>query len=312
MGIRLGGGVDWATNRQGGEMRILVTGATGFVGSALCASLTADGYDVVAVSRNPQAAAERLKGIKAVGWDDLGVALSMPTDAVVHLAGESVQGRWNQRKIEAVWDSRVQTTKQVVDAIAAAESKPGVLVCASGIGFYGSAGEDALTETTGAGDDYFAKLCVEWEALARSAPCRTAMLRFGIVIGRGGGALPTMLIPARLGVSGPLGGGQQWWSWIDVTDAVGAIRFTIDSDIEGPINVVAPEPIRQADFNRVLCGVVHRPSFMPAPAFALRAILGTFASEILSSKRVIPERLQASGFQWAMADLEESIRTAVA
>ncbi len=292
-------------------MRVLVTGATGFLGSALCASLTADGHEVVAVSRNPEAAAGRLQGVSAVGWDDLGRALSTPTDAVVHLAGETVQGRWNQKKVEEVWNSRVETTEQVVSAIASADAQPKVLVCASGIGFYGSAGEDILSEDAPAGDDYFAKLCVEWEKLAHGAPCRTATLRFGIIIGPGGGALPTMLIPAKWGVSGPLGGGKQWWSWVDLSDAVGAVRHAIDSDLSGPVNVVAPDPIRQADFNRVLCGIVRRPSFMPAPAFALRAILGTFASEILSSKRVVPSRLTESGYRWTMPDLKQSIQSAL-
>lgn len=293
-------------------MRFVVTGATGFVGSALCADLIEKGHKVVAVSRNPEAASAQLNGVEAIGWDDLAETLSTKTDAVVHLAGESVQGYWNDRKIESVRSSRLSTTERVVSAIAQAEAPPSVLVCASGVGFYGSMGEAELTESHPAGDDYFAELCVEWEASAARAPCRSVMMRFGIVIGPGGGALKTMLLPAKAGVSGPLGGGQQWWSWVDIADAVGAILHAVETeDIRGPVNVVAPEPIRQADFNRVLCGLLGRPSFMPAPAFALRLILGTFASEILSSKRVMPRVLSESGFHWRRASLHESIEAAI-
>lgn len=293
-------------------MRVIVTGATGFVGSALTKRLSADGHTVVAVSRNPDSASERLNGIAAVSWNELGRALEHPTDAVVHLAGETVQGRWNTRKIEEVRTSRLQTTARVIEAIVSAHHQPAVLVSASGIGFYGSANDDKLTEASVPGDDYFARLCVEWEQATFSSPCRSIAMRFGIVIGPGGGALDVMKLPAKMGVSGPLAGGKQWWSWVDIDDAVGSIVHVLGNEaISGPVNVVAPQPIRQVDFNRVLCSHLKRPSFMPAPAFALRMVLGTFATEVLSSKRVIPQVLTASGYQWARPELADSIANAL-
>ena len=293
-------------------MRVIVTGATGFVGAALTERLQAKGHTVVAVSRNPISASERLNGVSAVDWDGLGGALEEPTQAVVHLAGETVQGRWNTRKIEEVRTSRLRTTARVIEAIESAPHKPGVLVSASGIGFYGSAKDDELTEVSLPGDDYFARLCVEWEQATFSAPCRSVAMRFGIVIGPEGGALDVMKLPAKMGVSGPLAGGKQWWSWVDIDDAVGAIMHAMNHEaISGPVNVVAPQPIRQIDFNRVLCAHLKRPSFMPAPAFALRLVLGTFATEVLSSKRVIPEVLLTSGYEWARPDLADSIANAL-
>ena len=293
-------------------MRVIVTGATGFVGAVLTERLKASGHTVIAVSRNPASASERLNGIDAVGWDGLVGALEEPTDAVVHLAGETVQGRWNTRKIEEVRSSRLQTTARVIEAIESAPHKPAVLVSASGIGFYGSAKDDELTEVSLPGDDYFARLCVEWEQATFSAPCRSVAMRFGIVIGPEGGALDVMKLPAKMGVSGPLAGGKQWWSWVDIDDAVGAIMHAISHEaISGPVNVVAPQPIRQIDFNRVLCGHLKRPSFMPAPAFALRLVLGTFATEVLSSKRVIPEVLLTSGYEWVRPELADSIANAL-
>ncbi len=290
-------------------MRIIVTGATGFVGRPLCAVLTAQGHDVVAVSRNPSRARELVKVSDAIAWEDLDAAMRVPTHAVVHLAGETVQGRWNARKIAEVRDSRIERTAALVEAISNAERTPAVLVSASGIGYYGSGGELLLQEDASPGEDYFAQLCVDWEELATSAPCRVAVMRFGMILGPGGGALKMMLLPARAGISGPLGGGKQWWSWISLDDAVRSLWHAIERpEVAGPVNVVSPEPIRQVDFNRVLCRVVNRPSFVPAPAFALRLILGTFATEVLGSKRVIPVVLSSTGFTWSHSDLEEAIR----
>jgi uncharacterized protein (TIGR01777 family) len=241
--------------------------------------------------------------------------LQGPVDVVIHLAGETVQGRWNRAKMQAVRESRLTTTAALVDAISRAPAPPRVLLSASGIGYYGEGGEDKLNESALAGDDYFAELCVEWEAGAtgaRDAGCRVVLLRFGIILGPGGGALDVMLTPAKWGVSGPLGGGQQWWSWISLADVVGAILHGIETpSVDGPINVVAPEPIRQRDFNRALCGLLGRPSWVPAPAFALRLVLGRFADEVLASKRVTPEVLAATGFEWSIPDLQSALRLAL-
>jgi uncharacterized protein (TIGR01777 family) len=293
-------------------MRIVLTGATGFLGSALTAKLLSDGHSVVAVSRSPQKAIDRLGVESAVSWDALDEAFSSPVDAVVHLAGETVQGRWNARKIEEVRASRLTTTAKVVEAIDRAATQPKVLISASGIGFYGDAADAELRESSPPGDDYFAELCVEWESLAASAPCRVALMRFGIILGRDGGALNVMLLPAKAGISGPLGGGQQWWSWVSLDDAVGSIVHALHAEnVNGPVNVVSPEPVRQKQFNAVLCRKLNRPAFVPAPAFALKLVLGMFATEVLSSKRVIPHALTSSGYQWVHSDLESALSAAL-
>lgn len=293
-------------------MRILVTGATGFIGRALVESLQTAEHAVVVVSRSPESAAAKLPNSQAVSWDSLGHIFADGVDAVVHLAGETVQGRWNKKKLIEVRDSRIKCTQTLMAAIKNAPTPPGVLVSASGIGFYGEGGETPLSETAICGDDYFAALCVDWEAEASQASevgCRVVLARFGIVIGMGGGALNAMLLPAQIGIGGPLGSGRQWWSWVSLDDAVGAIQYALINDaIVGPINVVSPEPIRQHDFQRVLGRVLSRPSFMPAPAFALKMILGTFAQEVLSSKRVLPSALEGAGYEFSEPDLEAVLR----
>ncbi|MGB0640072.1 MAG: TIGR01777 family oxidoreductase [Myxococcota bacterium] len=294
-------------------MRILVTGATGFIGRALVEALQAAEHGVVVVSRSPESAAAKLPNAEAVSWDSLDDTFATGIDAVVHLAGETVQGRWNKKKLLEVRDSRIKCTQILMAAIKKAAVPPSVLVSASGIGFYGEGGETPLSETADCGDDYFAALCVDWEAeaaQARDVGCRVVLARFGIVIGIGGGALNAMLLPAQLGVGGPLGSGRQWWSWVSLDDAVGAIQYALSNDsLDGPMNVVAPEPIRQHDFQRVLGRVLSRPSFMPAPAFALKLILGTFAQEVLSSKRVLPSALEGAGYQFTATDLEAVLRS---
>jgi len=235
-------------------------------------------------------------------------------DAVIHLAGETVQGRWNKAKAVAVRDSRIETTQAISTAIAAAEKPPAVFLCASGIGFYGEGGEEALVESAPAGDDFFAEVCVGWEGAAQQAAgsgCRVGILRFGIIVGDGGGALDAMLLPTKLGIAGPLGSGRQWWSWVHRSDVVDSILFVLDNaTISGPVNVVAPDPIRQAAFQKALGRALNRPSFMPAPAFALRMVLGTFAQEVLSSKRVLPKVLTDAGFVWKWADLDAALTEA--
>ena len=292
-------------------MRVLVSGASGFVGSRLVPVLSERGAEVIAVSRTPERTAASLGIESAVDWAGVPKVIAEGVDAVIHLAGETVQGRWNKAKAVAVRDSRIQTTETIVDAIAASSSPPGILLCASGIGFYGEGGEDVLVETAPAGDDFFAEVCVGWEGAARRATesgCRVGILRFGIIIGDGGGALDAMMLPTKLGVAGPLGSGRQWWSWVHRSDAVDAILFALDNgELSGAINVVAPEPVRQADFQRALSRALSRPSFMPAPAFALRMVLGTFAQEVLSSKRVMPSVLTEAGFTWKWADLDAAI-----
>lgn len=301
------------------QKKILITGASGFIGSALVAKLKG-GHEVLAISRSPLRTAQQLglQGDSVFDWDSVSDALDLNVSAVVHLAGESVQGLWVGDKQGRVCASRLTCTKLLVDAIAKAANPPSVVLSASGIGFYGDQqGEAILDESASAGDDFFAKLCVQWESIVGElntlkSSCRVCTLRFGIVVGPEGGALKAMLLPTRLGIAGPLGTGQQWWSWVALADAVAAIMFALRHDaLVGPVNVVAPVPIRQADFQHTLSRAVSRPSFMPAPAFALRAVLGTFAEEVLSSKRVVPAKLSEAGFTWQYGELAEAIHASV-
>ena len=297
-------------------MRVLVTGATGFVGRRLCETLSQRGDRVVALSRDPTAAQHRVPAIgKAYPWNPTtepppGEALS-GLDAVVHLAGETVVGRWTEAKKNSIRDSRVVGTRNLVAGIAQAESKPAVMVSASAIGFYGDRGDEELTEQAAPGDDFLAHTCLAWEDEALKVEplgVRLACVRIGVVLGLGGGALAAMLTPFKLGVGGPLGSGRQWWAWIHRDDLVGLILHLIDNDLRGAFNATAPEPVRQKDFARVLGRVLHRPAFMPAPAFALKIVMGGFATELLSSTKVLPQSALQSGYEFRNPDLEAALR----
>jgi uncharacterized protein (TIGR01777 family) len=295
-------------------MHVLVTGATGFVGRALCRQLVAGGHRFSAVSRAPEGAMQSLDGCHAaLSWEQLNAPGALDgVDAVVHLAGESVSGRWSAAKRERVRQTRLGPTRSLVEAINRAQPRPHTLVSASGIGFYGEGGERELTEQAPAGDDYFADLCVEWEAAASTADTRVVLARFGIVLGLGGGAVASMLLPARLGLGGPLGSGRQWWSWVHLEDVAAAIiHALLDESLRGPVNVVAPSPVRQADFATVLGACLGRPGVLPAPSVAIRLVLGTFAAEILASKRVLPKALSASGFEYAHPELKAALSDVV-
>jgi hypothetical protein len=235
-------------------------------------------------------------------------------DAVVHLAGETVVGRWTETKRQAIRDSRVIGTRNLVTGLGKLAKKPTILVAASAVGFYGDRGDEELTESSASGDDFLSDVCRQWEAEAAKAAelgIPVAHVRIGVVLAQGGGALDAMLTPFKLGAGGPLGSGRQWWSWIHRDDLCGLIRHLIDRKQAGVLNGTAPSPLRQKDFAKVLGGVLRRPSFMPAPAFALKIVLGGFATELLSSKRVLPEATRAAGFQYQFSELEPALRQAL-
>ena len=298
-------------------MNVLVTGATGFIGSRLCEALVADGHEPVALSRNPEGAQRRVSALAdAHAWSPMDGPPPLEAfdgvDAVVHLAGESVSGRWTVDKKRAIRESRVQGTRHLVDALEQLETKPKVLVSASAVGLYGDRGDAELTETAEPGSDFLAQVCVDWEGEAQRAEAlgvRVVNPRIGIVLGPNGGALQAMLTPFKLGVGGPLGSGQQWWPWVHRADVVGIIRHAIEhDDLQGPVNATAPSPTRQRDFAKALGRVMGRPAFMPAPAFALKLLLGEFSQELLGSQRVLPERAQAAGYAFQYPELEPALR----
>ncbi len=300
-------------------MNILVTGATGFIGTALCRALTEQGHRVTALSRDPERALVTVPDlVEAHAWEP--AASPAPRNAfdgvegVVNLLGESVVGRWTTTKKQAIRDSRVVGTRHLVDALRHADPKPRVLVSASAIGYYGDRNDEELTESSPPGTDFLAGVSREWEAEARRAEeydIRVARLRVGIVLARGGGALGAMLLPAQLGAGGPLGSGRQWWSWIHRDDLIGLVIRLLDTGRQGVVNGVAPSPLRQKEFARVLGRVLSRPAFMPAPAFALKIILGGFAAELLSSKRVLPAEAEQLGYAYQYPELESALRRAL-
>jgi hypothetical protein len=233
-------------------------------------------------------------------------------DVVVHLAGESVAGRWTKARRAAIRDSRVEGTRLLVEAMRQADRPPGCLVSASAIGYYGERGDDRLGEDEPPGDDFLADVCAGWEAAASRASefgVRVVLCRLGIVLAAGAGAMAELWGPATLGLGGPLGTGRQWWSWIHLDDAVAAFKEACQrEEMVGAYNVTAPSPERQKAFAQTLGRVVGRPSFLPAPAFALRAVLGGFSAELLSSRSVIPTRLLEQGFTFRHPDLEPALQ----
>ena len=300
-------------------MQILMTGASGLVGTTLTAELRAAGDTVNRFVRPGTDSTHSNSG--DVTWDPQTGEMNLPAaegaDAVINLAGASIGGgRWTANRKALLRSSRVDLTEHLVTALARLKSPPKIFISASAIGFYGDRGEESLTEASSSGKDFLSKITRDWEAAAIKVEqfgARTVLARFGIILSKNGGALPQMLTPFKLGAGGKLGSGEQWMSWISLDDAITAIRTAItDANLRGPINIVAPNPARNADFTRALAKVLHRPAILPAPAFALRLALGEMADALLlSSQRVIPEKLTQQHFKFQYADLESALRRAL-
>jgi uncharacterized protein len=294
-------------------MKILISGASGLVGRALAGVLRARGHQVARLVRPGSAASA-----DDISWDPSAATVDVPAmegaDAVVHLSGASVAGgRWTPARKALLRSSRIDTTRVLVDALASLRQKPRVFVCASAIGCYGDRGDEILTESSAIGTDFLSLLVRDWEAeAARAEICgiRTVKLRFGVILSAEGGALAAMLRPFKFGVGGRLGSGKQWMSWISLEDAVGVVCSAItDERLTGPLNVVAPNPLRNTEFTRITATVLHRPAIFAAPAFALRIALGEMADGLLlASLRVMPERLRATGYQFRSPEFELALR----
>jgi uncharacterized protein len=301
-------------------MKILVTGSSGLVGTALGQTLAKAGHTVCRLVRPQSAAGEGPKEGFAVAWNpttgELGGA-GVGADAVVNLAGASIaDGRWSTQRKETLRASRIDTTRALVNALAKMNARPSVLVSASAIGIYGNRGDETVTEESKPGTDFLAGLAQEWEAEALKAEAlgiRVVLARFGIILAREGGALAKMLTPFKLGAGGCLGSGKQWMSWVTLEDVVGALKLTIESSsARGATNFVAPQPVQNAEFTKVLAKALHRPAFFPAPAFALRLALGEMADALLlSSQRVVPQALQKLGYKFLHSDLPSALKDLV-
>ena len=292
-------------------MHVVITGASGLVGGALIAELRRRGVNVTAVSRSPRAHTA-LSGVTWTDWNGLtdGVAGAA---GVVHLAGEGiVDKRWNNARKEALRSSRIDTTRQVVQAIQESGEKPGVLVSASAIGYYGSSVERESTEAAPAGNDFLAELCVDWEVEAQNAGVRTVTPRIGIIMSTEGGALPRLLLPFKLGLGGPIGLGRAWWSWIHINDVVGAILHALENtSVEGAINLTAPNPVQNRAFSSALGRALHRPALMPVPPLVLKLALGEGAGVLLASQRILPTRTLDLGYRFQFTDIDAALEDLV-
>jgi uncharacterized protein (TIGR01777 family) len=289
--------------------RILVSGASGTIGRELLVLLKSRGYEVFTLSR-------RGSGERTIQWDtngSLSPAFVSGFDAVVHLAGESIVGRWTNDKKQKIQDSRVQGTRHLSEALAKAPQRPNVFIVASAIGYYGDRGNENLREQSPAGQGFLPEVCKQWEAAAQAAAdagIRTAHTRFGIVLSKKGGALPAMLTPFKLGLGGRVGTGKQYWSWIHVQDVASAILHLMKTDLlQGAVNCVAPKPVTNTEFTRVLASVLARPAIFPLPAFAARLALGEMADELLlASQKVEPAKLISSGYPFRYPELRPALQ----
>jgi len=301
-------------------MKALVTGATGFVGPRLLRLLDKP----VVVSRNTDRAKQSIGHLagRIVRWDPMEgpppPEAFEGVDVVYHLAGESVAGaRWTTAQKARIRDSRVVGTRHLVQGIAQAAAKPATLVSASAVGYYGSRGDEELSESAAPADDFLARVCVEWEREAMAAAdlgVRVVTARTGIVLGSGsGGALAKMLTPFKLGAGGPLGNGQQWMPWVHVADLARLYVHAADhGEIRGPVNSVAPQPVRNSEFTKALARQLHRPAFMPAPYLGLRIVFGEFAQVLFASQRVIPQVALETGFTFQYPDITSALREILA
>jgi uncharacterized protein len=291
-------------------VKIAVTGASGLIGSSLVPHLRRQGHQVVSLVRREPRSPSEARWDPTTGEVDLGRLEG--TDGVVHLAGANVgERRFTEAYKQQILSSRVDGTRTIARAVARLDPRPQVLVSASGIGWYGDRGEELLDERSARGSSFMSDVTAAWESAAdpaRDAGVRVAHARTGLVLSRRGGAYGRMRPLLLLGLGGPLGSGHQWWPWITLRDEVRALTWLLQQPVSGPVNLDAPAPARQRDVVRALARALHRPALVPAPAFALRLVLGEFASEVLASQRVLPVALEGSGFRFDHPDLESAAR----
>ncbi|MBF0572814.1 MAG: TIGR01777 family protein [Desulfamplus sp.] len=320
-------------------MKILVTGASGFVGTHLCKALLANGHSVIGIGKSAKHQlyySKTLKCSKASGgfedfksmedrfeWISADTTLEgawqdkiKTSDIIINLTGKNIFGYWTKEYKNQIYTSRILTTKNIVSALSDLPvGTKKVLLSTSALGYYGDRGEDSLTEEDSAGNDFLAKVCVDWENEAlksQEKDVRVVLMRFGVVLGKGGGALNKMLPAFRLFVGGQLGNGKQWFPWIHIDDLVNAILFLIhNQDIIGPVNFVAPESLRQKEFASKLGKILKRPSFMPAPAFMIKTIMGEMGQAFLSSQKAKPYILNKHGFKFKYGDIESALKDIV-
>ncbi len=276
--------------------RIAITGASGLIGAALVGHLKSEGHTVQRLVRRTPVSPDEVQWDPKTGYVDLDALRGV--DAIIHLAGAGVgDKRWNKKYKAEILNSRLMGTTTIANAVT--ELQPEVFISASAIGWYGESGNRAVVESDKCGDDFLAAVCREWEAAADLAKnTRTIKIRTGLVLDPTGGALGKMLPLFRFGLGGKMGNGKQWWSWITLHDLIRAISFMLEGELAGPVNLTAPNPVTNQEFTSALARALHRPALFPAPAIALKVAMGGFSSEILGSKKVVPQALTEAGFEW--------------
>ena len=300
-------------------MRVIITGATGFIGRALCQDVTEAGYEVVALSRNRETGAKILgEKVKVVQWEGKTAKgwgnLANGAYGVINLAGENISsGRWTAKRKKIILESRLNAGKAVVEAVKMAEEKPKVVIQASAIGYYGSHGDEIIDEDFPPGKGFLPEVAQQWELSTKAVELvgvRNIVIRTGIVLGKDGGAFPRLALPFRLFFGGHLGNGEQWFSWIHLKEEVRAIRFLIEKeDLEGVFNLTAPGALKERDFAKILGNVLRRPSWFPVPGFLLRLLFGEMAEgALLTGQRVFPKRLLAAGFKFQYAEAKAALQ----
>lgn len=294
-------------------MKCIVSGGRGFIGSRLVDSLLKHGHEASVWSRTP--GREVRTAVSSFYWDPLSGEPAEESldkvDAVIHLAGEPVSQRWTNEAKRRIRDSRVLGTRRLVEAISKVKNKPAALICASAVGFYGSRGDEVLTESAAGGSGFLPDICREWEQEADAASAlglRVAKIRIGLVLGREGGALKAMLPAFQLGAGGAFGSGKQWMPWIHVDDLVDLLRYAAENNVSGPWNGTSPHPATNSEFTASLGKVLHRPAFLKVPAIVLNGLLGEMSEMVLASQRVLPEAAQTAGFSWRYTQLGEALR----
>jgi len=296
-------------------MKVLVVGGSGFIGKRLVEALRARGDDVVVTGRSASKLAKVFPaGVTCLEWDPMSGPLALPdgVDGVVNLAGEPLQtGRWTRSKKQRIRDSRVITTRHLVQAIAAAETKPSVLVQGSAIGWYGDRKHNVVNEDSPPADDFLGQVCQEWEAAAvaaRESGVRVAVVRTGVVLGKGGGAYPLMTRPFRMFLGGMIGIGKRWMSWVHIDDEIGILLYCLDTPTAiGVYNATAPQPVSNGEWTKTLASVLKRPAFAHVPPIALHVVLGGFAAVVTASQRVQPLRTIGIGYEFKFPELRPAL-----
>jgi uncharacterized protein (TIGR01777 family) len=294
-------------------VRIVVSGASGLLGSSLVPALAGDGHDVLRLVRREARAANEVSWDPATGTID--AAGLTGVDAAVNLSGASLDSRWTPARKREIHDSRVDTTALLARTLAELDPRPSVYVSAGAVGIYGDRGEEILTEDAEPGSGFLADVAMAWESAAdaaRTAGIRVVNFRHGIVLSTRGGALARMLTPFKLGVGGRVGSGKQWWSWVSLDDVLAAYRFALEGDITGPVNLTSPNPATSAQFTKALGRALRRPTVFPLPAFAVKTLFGEMGETVLlEGQRVLPARLLDGGFTFGHPDLEPALRHAL-